>query len=47
MNCGKKFIGKNAKFCFMNCYKNYEDLLDTRIHEAVENDPNHAKNLSE
>ena len=22
------------------------DLLDTRIHEAVENDPSHTKNLS-
>lgn len=31
----------------MNCCKNYEDLLDTRIHKAVENDPSHTKNLSE
>jgi len=47
MNCGKKFIGKNAKFCSMSCYKNYGDLLDTKIREAVKNDPSHTKNLSE
>ena len=43
----QKIHWKKRKFCSMNGYKNYRDLLDTRIHEVVKNDPSHTKNLSE
>jgi len=46
-HCGKKFLGKNAMFCSMMCYKEHVEELEKRIKEAVEKDPSHTKKMSD
>jgi hypothetical protein len=43
--CGKVFLGKNAMFCSMKCYKEYTQDLEEKLREVVERDPLHTKKM--
>lgn len=45
-HCGKKFEGKNEKFCHDSCRDAHIMKLDKKVREAVKNDPSHIREMS-